>query len=40
VYRKAQDERLIQVHQGGMKVDKPSVWTQLVESGAVEALPQ
>lgn len=40
VYRKAQDERLIQVHQGGMKVDKSSVWTQLVEPGATEVLPQ
>jgi hypothetical protein len=40
VYRKAQDERLIQVSQGGMKVDKSSVWTQLVEPGAAEVLPQ
>lgn len=39
VFRKAQDERLIQVGQGGLKVDKPSVWSQLVESGSTEQLP-
>jgi len=39
VYRKAQDERLIQVSQGGLKVDKASVWSQLVEPGASELLP-
>lgn len=39
VFRKAQDERLIQVGQGGLKVDKPSVWSQLVEASATEQLP-
>jgi len=39
VHRTAQDERLIQVSQGGLKVDKPSVWRLLVEPGATELLP-
>lgn len=39
VFRKAQDERLIQVGQGGLKVDKSSVWNQLVEAGSTEQLP-
>jgi hypothetical protein len=39
LFRKAQDERLIQVNQSRMAVDRPSVWTQIVEPGANEVLP-
>jgi hypothetical protein len=39
LFRKAQDERLIQVNQSRMSVDRPSVWTQLLEPGATEVLP-
>lgn len=39
LFRKAQDERLIQVNQSRMSVDRPSVWTQLLEPGASEVLP-
>ena len=39
LFRKAQDERLIQVNQSRMAVDRPSVWTQLLEPGATEVLP-
>jgi hypothetical protein len=39
LFRKAQDDRLIQVNQSRMAVDRPSVWTQLLEPGATEVLP-
>lgn len=39
LFRKAQDERIIQVNQSRMSVDRPSVWTQLLEPGATEVLP-
>ncbi|MBN1208000.1 MAG: hypothetical protein JXB05_24260 [Myxococcaceae bacterium] len=39
LFRKAQDERLIQVNQSRMSVNRPSVWTQLLEPGATEVLP-
>jgi len=39
VHRTAQDERLIQVSQGGLRVDRSSVWSQIVEPGATELLP-
>jgi hypothetical protein len=39
LFRKAQDERLIQVTQNRMSVNRNSVWNQLVEQGSTEALP-
>jgi hypothetical protein len=39
LFRKAQDERLIQVTQNRMSVNRSSVWNQLVEQGSTEALP-
>ncbi|MDY7230950.1 hypothetical protein [Hyalangium rubrum] len=39
LFRKAQGDRLIQVNQSRMAVDRTSVWNQLLEPGATEALP-
>jgi hypothetical protein len=39
LFRKAQDERVIQVNQSRMAVNRPSVWNQIVEQGSTEALP-
>jgi len=39
LFRKAQDERVIQVNQSRMAVNRSSVWNQLVEQGSTEALP-
>jgi hypothetical protein len=39
LFRKAQDERLIQVTQSRMSVNRPSVWNQIVEQGSTESLP-
>lgn len=39
LFRKAQDERLIQVNQSRMTVDRPSLWTLLLEPGSTEILP-
>jgi hypothetical protein len=39
LFRKAQGDRLIQVNQSRMTVDRTSVWNQLMEPGAAELLP-